>query len=145
MRSDKGLQRTDQAQAGVYEQLRAAGISPSTYYGRLRRGWSKQDALAVAPRAENRKRGPDRANGIGARLRAAGISRTTYYQRLRRGWSPDQALGSPVGETVGRKPRLLMPDGQAAVDVARRNGVEQRTFYRKLQRGVPLKRAVRPD
>jgi hypothetical protein len=37
-----------------------------------------------------------------------------------------------------------MPDGQAAVQVAERNGVDRRTFYRRILQGVPADLAVLP-
>jgi len=127
---------------GIGETLRAAGLSRSTYYARLRRGWSEDQALSVPVNEENRA-GAGRKVGIGEKLEAAGISRVTYYARLRRGWSEEAALSAPVGESVGRPARLVMPDGQAAVDVATGNGVHRRTFYRKVSRGMSLKDASR--
>lgn len=126
---------------GIGETLRAAGISRATYYGRRRRGWSEDQALSVPVNEQNRA-GAVRKVGIGEKLEAAGISRVTYYARLRRGWSEAAALSVPVGESVGRPARLVMPDGQAAVDVATGNGVHRRTFYRNVRRGKSLKDAA---
>lgn len=145
------MQRETQAPAfgaiegkqSVADKLQAAGISRSTYYGRLRRGWSQQDALSRPARDLRRKPVHKQRRGIGEKLQAAGISRVTFYARLRRGWSEEAALSGAIGENVGAPARLVMPDGRAAVLVAEENGVERRTFYRNVQRGKSLREAVK--
>jgi len=126
------------------EQLRENGVSRSAYYARVRRGWSKDRARSEPASAVNRSSSVDQDQGIGERLKAAGVSRVTYYARLRRGWSKDQALASPSDTARGRPARLVMPDGEAAVRAARRNGVARRTFYRRVERGGAVGRAAKP-
>jgi len=125
----------------VAQKLQAAGVSHSTYYGRLRRGWSEADALARPATDLRRTAQHQQRRGIGVKLQAAGISRVTFYARLRRGMSEQDALSGAIGEKVGAPARLVMPDGRAAVSVAEQNGVERRTFYRNVQRGKSVQEA----
>jgi predicted DNA-binding transcriptional regulator AlpA len=81
----------------IGERCKAAGINRSTFYARLRRGWTEEQALG-APVAPRRFCSDD---GIGERLAVAGISRSTYYGRRNLGWTEEQAL-RPVSIGEGK-------------------------------------------
>lgn len=85
----------------------------------------------------------NRKASICERAQRAGLIPSTVYARLRRGWTKEQAF-QPVWTTRARSPRMALPDGQAAVRLAEKNGVNRRKFYRRIARGVPIERAVLP-
>ena len=117
----------------------AFGVNRSTFYARLRRGLLPDQALSLPVR----HRALISKAEIGKRLRSAGVSPVTYQSRRRRGWTEEQAL-KPVGLTMARSSRTALPDGQAAVRLAEKNGVHRRKFYRRIARGVPIERAMLP-
>jgi hypothetical protein len=133
--SERGIQ--DQT---ITQLCAMAGIPRVTFYSRLRRGWSQEKALATPVRQRRSISSP----GIGRKLRAAGIGNVTYQARRSRGWTEKDAVSVPVGAVKGRKADLRLPDGRPAVHVAERNGVHRRTFYRRVNKGVPVERAVLP-
>lgn len=69
-------------------------LAPSTIYTRLRRGWSREDAVSTPPHGKPT---------VTSKLRDIGLSRSTYYKRVARGLSVAVATGGdPVNEALRR-------------------------------------------
>lgn len=76
---------------------RRSGVLEQTFYSRLRRGWTPEQAAGL----EARPRGPGRffhimladgRPGMPVAI-ANGVERRTFYHRVERGWTPEQAAG----------------------------------------------------
>lgn len=126
-----------------------AGISRSTFYGRLRAGMSEQDALTRRPSA---KRPPVPLSNIG-------VAVTTYYDRLKRGWTPEEAATTPARrsplrlDTKTGEPATLSPVSRARMvtyqgetlsvtEWARRVGLHPATLIARLNVGTPIEIAM---
>lgn len=81
------------------ERARRAGLKPDTVYNRLRRGWSKEDALSTpwTPPALTLARANQKRylNSVSAKARAAGLNPSTALSRIRSGW-PEERVFVPV-------------------------------------------------
>ena len=122
-----------------------AGISRSTFYGRLRAGMTEQEALALPPCA---KRPPDGFESLSK------VTLGTYYARLRWGWTKDEALQTPArekplrlqtkpGRQKSQRPRhvrLVTYQGETlpVTEWARRVGLSPATLIARLNAGTPI-------
>lgn len=81
------------------ERCEAAGISVATYYQRLKKGMTQDEALSY-----------QRPQTLAERCAAVGISVATYYLRIQKGMTQDEALSTPpLWGMGGRKKLKLSP------------------------------------
>lgn len=79
------------------------GIDACSIRGRIRLGWSVEDALAVVPGTRNKAylyiTWDGRSQTVAAWARERGLKRLTLSKRLQSGWTISDALTTPVGST----------------------------------------------
>ena len=121
------------------EWAREKGISFSTLYGRLRKGWSVERMLSADTGGNadvRRLEYKGKVQTISEWARELGMSRGLIYDRLRKGWCIDRVLGVKVSDNTARK-RMATINGktQSVVAWARELGLNISTVYGRLQKG----------
>lgn len=123
------------------------GISRSTFFARVRKGWDRLDAATVPP--DRGKRRNDTLllsdGSVGSTTAAAnGIAARTFHRRVKvMGWDPDRAATEPPSNSRGGgKNAILLPDGRLGTEVAAENGIGKTTFLRRVRNGMDLMEAA---
>ena len=125
------------------------GVDDSTYYARLNRGCTLEQALT----GNGAKRTPSIACkdhedneflSVKAMREHYGVSDVTYYDRLKRGYTLEQAL---TGNGVKRSASIACKDHKdnefpSVKDMCEYYGVDDSTYYNRLKRGYTVEQAL---
>lgn len=119
----------------IGDMCKAHGIEKSTFYNRIKRGKSIEEAL------ENNKNkisktGVDPAKygykSISAMCKANNISLGTFWCRVSRGMSVEEAIKPPESKDINIKEKC------------KELGIDVSTYYKRLKRGVKENDAMKP-
>lgn len=122
------------------------GIKYTTFYGRLVRGRTIEEAIEFKKKTYSPKESDiiifDGKSYDSQRelARSYGIDYSKYYNRIRKGWSQSEAL-ELVPRAVGRKGNSVTVNGKTFVSIkhfAIENGFEPSFVYSQRQRGLTL-------
>jgi hypothetical protein len=128
------------------EMCRAHGVSEAAYYGRIRRGVPKDEALRPEHRGDRGIACTDHlGNGyasVAAMCRAYGMDRSAFEIRNRLGWDLETALTKPVAGRPSEAEDHLGNIYPSISAMCRTYGVKQNVFYNRLRYGWTLEEAL---
>jgi lambda repressor-like predicted transcriptional regulator len=127
------------------------GANPATISGRLKRGWTPEDAVSVAADKHTDQTITLRGKTLSLLgwAKASGVSVNTIRHRLlKRGWPPEEAIFGMAGSKgLGRKPTVMLTafgKTRSLNEWSRAIGVGRSTIDMRLARGCSPEEALAP-
>lgn len=152
---DKSIEARTDHKGNVYDSVHdmciAYGIVQSTYWGRLKRGYSKEEALTVPAvrRAASEESRTDHKGklykNVDAMCSAYGLSRSLYAARRRKGMTKEEALTTPHEAQVSDKENRTDHNGRvyrSLYEMCRTYGIRKTTYMSRLESGYTKKDAL---